>query len=217
MYGITPGRNIVSRHNRPVFDEIWKIPIPGENFIGVVKDYLELILDSHMFIFHTIPSIMQQPVLRYWKEGDKLFFELDFTHDVEDPLQHRTSVDGGGRGDDDRDGDGMDCDSPGAHHQVGDGMDCDGQSGQQDAPRSSRRYKPVIFQLDHATGYITSSDVGRGVLYRMYGSGSVREFFQQQRGVQGVADLALSEDIGSKMRYDTTTGQWRIYDAEIGI
>ena len=174
-------------HARHVFDETWKTAMPSDNFTRAVKDHLEFMLDSHPFIVYTIPSIVQKPIRRHWEGKNGLCFELDFTHDAEDPLQRQASVDGGSRSD--QGGDGMDCDGPCAQHQDGgavdsdavgrDAMDCDavdsdatdgdGQSGQQDAPqghrRSSRRHQPVVFQLDHATGYMTSSEVGRGVLH----------------------------------------------------
>ena len=192
-------------HNKTTFNQKWQLPTPNEEFRDTVMDYIDITLHSHFFIFHTIPSIMKQPIRSYRQHEDRLVFELDFVHDVEDPLHDQVAVDGSGQDGDDRDGD---------------GMDCDGQSGPEetdDTPRKNRRYKSVNFQLNHATGYITSSDTGRGMLYQLYGRGSVREFFQQHRGVQGLADLAQSEGIGSKMRYDATTGQWRMFDAEIGI
>ena len=63
----------------------------------------------------------------------------------------------------------MDCDAMDCDAVDSDASDGDGQSGQQNAPRgrrkNSRRHQPVVVQFDHATGYMTSSEVGRGVLH----------------------------------------------------
>jgi len=150
-------------HREDSFKETWLTPAP-ENpyFKKSFSDHLQIVLDSHLFIHQTIPSIMGKPVQSYRKDEERLVFELDFTLDVISSLE------------------------------------------------------PVSFQLDHATGCITSNE-GRGVLHQLYGGGHVRQYFQQDGGIQSLADLAQSEGLGSEMRYDAAVGQWRIFNASLGI
>jgi hypothetical protein len=84
-----------------------------------------------------------------------------------------------------------------------------------DDQHGSRRSEPVTYELDHSTGLITSSQLGGGVVHQLYGSGQVRQHFEQQRGVQGMAELVLSGKF--ELRYDTADEKWRSYDAAKGI
>jgi P4 family phage/plasmid primase-like protien len=82
-----------------------------------------------------------------------------------------------------------------------------------DDQHDSRRSKPVTYALDHSTGVITQ--LGVGVVHRLYGSGQVRQYFEQQKGVNGMAELVRTGGFG--LRYDAVDDKWRSYDDAKGI
>jgi hypothetical protein len=72
----------------------------------------------------------------------------------------------------------------------------------------------VEYRLNYATGEITSSE-GHGVLHGLFAG--IRPHFQQNGGINSMADLVYGQGFGAEMMFDQDEDTWRAYDPSTGI